>query len=37
MNNITDEVDVRFTGREWNPNQVEQFGRRFVAGFRINF
>ena len=37
MNNITDEVDVRFTGKEWNPNQVEQFGRRFVAGFRINF
>jgi len=28
---------VRFTGKEWNPNQVEQFGKRFIAGFRINF
>ena len=37
LNNITDEVDVRYSGYEWNPNQVESYGRRFVAGIRYAF
>jgi len=37
MNNITDETDVRFTGHTWNPNQVESYGRRYLAGVRFNF
>ncbi|WP_288131207.1 TonB-dependent receptor [Microbulbifer sp.] len=36
-NNLTDEQDVRYTGDESMPNQVENFGRRYLAGFRVNF
>ncbi|MCK7596240.1 TonB-dependent receptor [Microbulbifer sp. CAU 1566] len=36
-NNLTDEQDVRYTGDESNPNQVESYGRRYLAGFRMNF
>ena len=36
MNNLTDETDVRYTGALWNPNQVEAYGRRYVAGFRYS-
>ncbi|WP_078084896.1 TonB-dependent receptor [Microbulbifer mangrovi] len=36
-NNLTDEQDVRYTGDESNPNQVESYGRRYLAGFRVNF
>ncbi|QKX17275.1 TonB-dependent receptor [Microbulbifer sp. YPW1] len=36
-NNLTDEQDVRYTGDERTPNQVESYGRRYLAGFRVNF
>ncbi|HEY8568760.1 TonB-dependent receptor [Microbulbifer sp.] len=36
-NNLTDEQDVRYTGDESTPNQVESYGRRYLAGFRVNF
>jgi len=35
-NNLTDEKDVRYTGKDWNPNQVESYGRRYVLGVRYN-
>ncbi len=37
MNNLTDESDVRYTGGRWNPNQVEAYGKRYLAGFRFSF
>ena len=37
VNNITDEADVRYSGYEWNPNQVEAYGRRMVGGIRFAF
>lgn len=37
VNNISDETDVRFTGSEWNPNQVESYGRRYLFGVRLSF
>ncbi|HCC45623.1 MAG TPA: hypothetical protein DEQ32_14555 [Gammaproteobacteria bacterium] len=36
MNNLTDETDVRYTGKRWNPNQVEAYGRRYLLGFRFS-
>lgn len=36
-NNLTDAVDVRYTGSDDTPNQVERYGRRYMAGVRINF
>jgi len=36
MNNITDETDVRYTAKAWNPNQVESYGRRYLIGFRFS-
>jgi outer membrane receptor protein involved in Fe transport len=36
LNNLTDETDVRYTGKSWNPNQVESYGRRYLAGFRYS-
>lgn len=36
-NNLTDERDVRYVGDERTPNQVEGYGRRYLAGFRVNF
>ena len=37
VNNITDEADLRYSGHEWNPNQVEAYGRRMVGGIRFAF
>ena len=37
LNNMTNETDVRFTGQKWNPNQIESYGKRYLAGIRINF
>ena len=37
VNNITDEADVRYSGYEWNPNQVEAYGRRMLGGIRFAF
>ena len=36
VNNITDETDIRFTGHDWNPNQIESYGRRYLVGVRFN-
>jgi len=36
-NNLTDEVDVRYAGQRATPNQVEGYGRRFLAGVRVDF
>ncbi|WP_439135086.1 TonB-dependent receptor [Pseudomaricurvus sp.] len=36
-NNLTDAVDVRYTGSEETPNQVERYGRRYMAGVRVSF
>ena len=37
FNNITDESDMRYTAEAWNVNQVESFGRSFLAGVRYAF
>ena len=37
FNNITDESDMRYTAKRWNVNQVESFGRSFLAGVRYAF
>ena len=37
FNNITDESDMRYTAQRWNVNQVESFGRSFLAGVRYAF
>tara|TARA_B100001113_G_scaffold170210_1_gene139256 strand:- start:545 stop:2044 length:1500 start_codon:yes stop_codon:yes gene_type:complete len=37
FNNITDESDMRYTAQRWNVNQVESFGRHFLAGVRYAF
>ncbi|GGD60264.1 TonB-dependent receptor [Lacimicrobium alkaliphilum] len=36
-NNLTDAVDIRYTGSSVTPNQVERYGKRYLAGIRINF
>ncbi|MEO0398925.1 MAG: TonB-dependent receptor [Pseudomonadota bacterium] len=36
-NNLTDERDLRYVNTPATPNQYEGFGRRFVAGARIDF
>ena len=36
MNNITDETDIRYTARAWNPNQVESYGKRYLVGVRFS-
>lgn len=36
-NNLTNERDVRYVNTPRTPNQVEGFGRRFVAGLRIDY
>lgn len=36
-NNLTDERDVRFINTPATPNQVEGFGRRWVASVRVDF
>ena len=37
VNNLTDELGVRYSGDESNPVEVEGFGRRFLAGVKISF
>ncbi len=37
FNNITDESDMRYTAEAWNVNQVESFGKSFLAGVRYAF
>jgi len=36
-NNLSDERDVRFINTRATPNQVEGFGRRWVASIRIDY
>ncbi|MEL6686520.1 MAG: TonB-dependent receptor [Pseudomonadota bacterium] len=36
-NNLTDERDVRFINTIATPNQVEGFGRRWVASIRVDY
>lgn len=36
-NNLTDKRDVRFINRRATPNQVEGFGRRWVASIRVDY
>ncbi|WP_102798194.1 TonB-dependent receptor [Bowmanella denitrificans] len=36
-NNLTDEIDIRYLGSEATPNQIERYGRRYMAGVRVNF
>lgn len=36
-NNLNDAVDVRYTQTARTPNQVERYGRYYMAGIRANF
>ena len=36
-NNLTNSVDVRYTGTIATPNQVEGFGARYLFGLRIDY
>lgn len=36
-NNLNDAVDVRYAGTARTPNQVERYGRYYMAGLRANF
>ncbi|MEM6908972.1 MAG: TonB-dependent receptor [Pseudomonadota bacterium] len=36
-NNLTNAVDVRYTGTPVTPNQVEGFGARYLFGLRIDY
>ena len=36
-NNLTDAVDIRYVGSEVTPNQVERYGKRYMAGVRVNY
>lgn len=36
-NNLNDAVDVRYSGTDRTPNQVERYGRYYMAGIRANF
>lgn len=36
-NNLTDAIDVRYSQTPMTPNQVEGYGRRFMAGFRFDY
>ncbi|HLT63386.1 MAG TPA: TonB-dependent receptor [Pseudohongiella sp.] len=36
-NNLNDAVDVRYIGTDRTPNQVERYGRYYMAGIRANF
>ncbi|MEX0739904.1 MAG: TonB-dependent receptor [Pseudohongiella sp.] len=37
INNLNDAIDVRYSGTERTPNQVERYGRYYMAGIRANF
>jgi TonB-dependent receptor len=36
-NNLTDETDVRYVGTAATPNQVEGYGRYWLAGLRLDY
>lgn len=36
-NNLLDAVDVRYVGSEATPNQIERYGKRYMAGVRISY
>ena len=36
VNNLTDEKDGQYAGKEWNPIRNESYGRRYVAGVRFS-
>jgi len=36
VNNLTDEQDGQYAGKEWNPIRNESYGRRYVAGVRFS-
>jgi outer membrane receptor protein involved in Fe transport len=36
-NNLNDAVDVRYVGTAATPNQVERYGRHYMAGIRASF
>ncbi len=36
VNNITNENDTRFAGKQWNPTQNEKYGRRYLVGVRFS-
>lgn len=37
VNNLSDEVDVRYVGTPSTPNQVERYGRYYALGLRVDF
>jgi TonB-dependent receptor len=37
VNNLSDEVDVRYIGSPATPNQVERYGRYSAVGLRVDF
>ncbi len=37
LNNLTDELGVRFRGDKSKPIEVEAFGRRFLTGVKVSF
>jgi len=36
-NNLTDEPGFRYLGSPDTPYEMEQFGRRYMAGVRVRF
>ena len=36
-NNLSDYVDVRYSNSPRTPNQVEQFGERYLIGIRVDY
>jgi len=36
-NNLTDEPGLRYLGSTDTPYEMEQFGRRYMAGVRVRF
>ncbi len=37
VNNLGDEIDVRYLGTPATPNQIERYGRYYSAGVRMDF
>ena len=37
VNNLTDEIGVRYQGQPSRPYEVEGFGRRYMFGVRATF
>mgnify|MGYP002525394499 FL=1 len=36
VNNLTNEEDGQYAGKEWNPSRNESYGRRYLAGVRFS-